>query len=523
MVLSFFVVIAMDMPHDSSEAKRQMLADCRAHYRNNPQQLAAIDDFGQTYRPEDAIFWYTKACFIFQIINRVLRTEDVRAFYLYRYFIVTMCKRLEAEAIVTKSLYIEPFFVYRGSKLSRDEAEKLRVGTLVATNGFFSTSSSLNVAHLFLAVDDNTGTTPSRSREDQCQFVLFKIEVDFTNSPDICVADVSQLSAMPDENEMIFGLGTTFIITNVTYDAEHHFWHVQMTSSSEVAKLNRDYTAYIRDRLAEVTPTLLFGNVLAEMTGDFPGAMAYFHRLLRTMSSDNEDRPNVYYEIARVYRFMGKFQQAITYFRAAKLLQRRRLPQWAYRYGLTLASLGTAYSEIGDSTRAIEMHTRSMLLHRGLFSADHVDMAYHLEQLAYDYWQIREYERSLGLISKALFLFKKGMPVDYPGQARALHTMGIIQHSMGDREQALYHFIKALRMRESLLASDHPFVARTCHQLSVVYAERDSDKEIALTYARRALNIRKNKLSPNHNELKKSIELVEQLARKLIVNRQSTS
>jgi hypothetical protein len=104
------------------------------------------------------------------------------------------------------------------------------------------------------------------------------------------------------------------------------------------------------------------------------------------------------------------------------------------------------------------------------------------------------------------------MPADHPGQAQTLHTMGLVQRALGNREQALDCLKGALRMRESLLADDHPCVAHTCYELSVLYAERDDEKTIALDYARRALRIRKAKLSPNNDDLKQSIELVEQLS-----------
>ncbi len=66
-----------------------------------------------------------------------------------------MCAHLEKAAIEFKK-QIESFRVYRGSKLSRDEVEKLRVGRLVACNGFLSSTRDLNVALNYIGIDPRT-------------------------------------------------------------------------------------------------------------------------------------------------------------------------------------------------------------------------------------------------------------------------------------------------------------------------------------------------------------------------------
>jgi hypothetical protein len=64
------------MSYKSSEAKDEMLSECRAYYRNNREELISIDKFERNYCSIDAIEWYTKSCFLYRIINKALRTED---------------------------------------------------------------------------------------------------------------------------------------------------------------------------------------------------------------------------------------------------------------------------------------------------------------------------------------------------------------------------------------------------------------------------------------------------------------
>ncbi|CAF1152594.1 unnamed protein product [Rotaria sordida] len=506
--------LLLAMPHDSSEAKREMLVECRAYYRGKHKELVAIDKFEHSYCSADAIKWYTRPCFLYRIVNKALRSEDILGLYTFRYFIADLCTRLEEVATLTRARYTMPFRVYRGARLSKNEVEELRVGTLVATNGYMSSSIHLNVAQLFISIDPTTGMSPSRSRDDKQQFVLFEIDINLTDSSEIIVADVSDYSAVPDEKELLFDLGTTFIITNTEYDIEHYLWHIRMVSSSEMAQLRQDYSAYINRRLTDTSPTMMFGHLLSDISSDYSAAMNYFYRLLRTISVDDEDHPTIYFYLARLYRFIGKHKKAIEYFQRALLLQKPKLPQSSMAYGRALAGLATTYSEMGESTRAVLLYERAMAIHRAFLPSDHIEMIMDSNRLAYAYWQEKQYERALAHLSSALTFYRQKMPVDHPGQAQALHTMGLVHHTLGNREQALDYYTKALHMRQSLLSNDHPFVARTYYQMSLLHAEQDDERTIALDYAQRALNIRYRKLPPNHKELNQSIELVKRLSQK---------
>jgi tetratricopeptide (TPR) repeat protein len=400
--------------------------------------------------------------------------------------------------------------VYRGSKLSRDEVEKLRTGKLVSCNEFLSSTQDLDVALKYIGIDPKIGISHSQSREDREQFALFEINVDFTETPDIIVADVSKQSVIPDDHEIIFNLGTNFIINSITYDDKCHLWRIRMSSSSAVADLEMGYVGIIRKRLLEISPTLLFGNLLATISSTYRQGIEFFHRLLHSESVEEKDRSNIYFNLGRIYRYMGKYEQANQHFRHAQQLQEERLPQSTFDYARTLADLGTLYSEMNQPTEAISLITKAMSLHKEILPQDHVEVAFNKNRLAYAYWQKKQYDQALNELLSSISSFKK-MPTDHLGYAQALHTMGLVQYSFGNWKQALNDYKEALRMRESLLADDHPYVARTCYELSILYDKHINDYNMALDYAKRALRIRKAKLPRNHNELKKSIELVEYL------------
>jgi len=500
------------MSYDSPEAKKEMLTECRTCCRNSPQDLKQIDEFERTYRSTDAILWYTKPCFLHRLINKALRTEENLVLYKFRYFIVDLCVRLE-EAALASIHHTEPFRVYRGSNLSRDEIEKLQVGSRVATNGFFSSSRHLPIAQRFIGISSNTDVSPSHGLESQRQYVLFEIDVDLTKSPELVVTDVSDQSAISDENEMLFNLGTTFIITGIAYDSEQLVWRISLTSSSEAAKTIQEYNAHIQKRFTETKPIIMFAHFLSEISSDYHGALTYFHRLLRSKPWNDEDRPDIYHYLGRVYRALGKSQQAMTYFRCALLLQRRRLPESSMAYSRALSCLGTIYAESGNLSRSIRLYEQAMAIYRKALPKNHYEFGFHSNRLAQVYWQNGQYDSANDLLMNTISFVKETMPKNSPGQAQTLYLMGLVKHSLNDRKQAIYYFEQSLQMRESFQANDHPYAARSCYELSLLYAEQD-DYSTALNYARRALHIRETKLSHNHKELKESIELVQRLSQK---------
>ena len=78
--------------------------------------------------------------------------------------------------------------------------------------------------------------------------------------------------------------------------------------------------------MKEIHVDVLFGILLTEM-GEYSKTLAYFERLLTKMSSDPQNQSNIYYSMARVYRFQDDYALALDYFRRAEALQNQQLPK----------------------------------------------------------------------------------------------------------------------------------------------------------------------------------------------------
>ena len=86
--------VLQKMPSGDKNAKEEMLDKCHLYYRGNKKKLRNIEQFDKEYSIANAVEWYTKDSFIYKLINKALRTEDVDALYTFRFYLIDLCYEL---------------------------------------------------------------------------------------------------------------------------------------------------------------------------------------------------------------------------------------------------------------------------------------------------------------------------------------------------------------------------------------------------------------------------------------------
>ncbi|CAF1403654.1 unnamed protein product [Adineta steineri] len=201
--------VLQKMPSGDKNAKQEMIEKCRLYYRGNKKELKNIDDFDKNYSVNNAIKWYTKDSFLFKLINKALRTEDVAALYTFRFYLIDLCSQL----VINHEMVLDcgkPLKLYRGIRHSKDEIERLKdsIGHLILTNGFLSTNDNIEVAEMYAGITD---MNPNGNRND-FEPVIFEIDYDTNKHSTAIIANISCYSQFRDEQEFLFDLGTVFQI-----------------------------------------------------------------------------------------------------------------------------------------------------------------------------------------------------------------------------------------------------------------------------------------------------------------------
>ena len=90
------------MSAPSTDVYEEMIKEARFFHRKNPAQLEKIDDFEKHYRPEEAIRWYSSNSFVYRLVNKTLRIQNLTILFKFRFFIPDLCEQL-------KKLYQEQY------------------------------------------------------------------------------------------------------------------------------------------------------------------------------------------------------------------------------------------------------------------------------------------------------------------------------------------------------------------------------------------------------------------------------
>ncbi|CAF4275983.1 unnamed protein product, partial [Rotaria magnacalcarata] len=71
----------------TEDNKDEMIKFCREQYADNPHELRFVNEFEQRYKSNQAINWYTREGFLYKIVNKALRTQNIELLYRIRTFI----------------------------------------------------------------------------------------------------------------------------------------------------------------------------------------------------------------------------------------------------------------------------------------------------------------------------------------------------------------------------------------------------------------------------------------------------
>ena len=88
--------VLQDIP-DHGDERKTILHKLKVYYQDNREELQNIEIFRVGYRSDEAIQWYTRQCFLYKIINKIFRDDNIELIYLFRFFIIDLWNQLKNE------------------------------------------------------------------------------------------------------------------------------------------------------------------------------------------------------------------------------------------------------------------------------------------------------------------------------------------------------------------------------------------------------------------------------------------
>ena len=219
-----FTTCLVNLPYPQNYHHR-LITSLKDYYKDQQSKLQVLEEFERTYRSSDAVRWYTRDSFFYRLLNHASRRFNIQLMFLFGFFVRDIYTQLKTEHENFRSTHeYNPITkVYRGQAMSQEEIQSLKNDDnkkfTLTNNSLFSTSSNREVAKIFL--------NPFVKSTDEVQNVIFEIEINL-NEECAPYADVSHLSYMYSESEVLFMIGAQFILSNMFYDDDDKTWIVEL-------------------------------------------------------------------------------------------------------------------------------------------------------------------------------------------------------------------------------------------------------------------------------------------------------
>ncbi|CAF1528467.1 unnamed protein product [Didymodactylos carnosus] len=438
-------------------AKDELVQICRQHYHGNESELIKLENFHQTYTPNDAVKWYTKDCFIYRSLNKALRVQDIDLLFAFGFMILDIFNQLKLENnrfhYTTGETIIR---CYRGQAIAKEELNQVKsnIGHFISMNSFLSTTQDRTVALIFAPTSNEI-----------YEKVLFEIQVDMNLMQTMPFADVAHLSYFDQEKEILFMCGAIFQIKNVINNETEGLWIVQLALCSETSNELKDLFDYQKQRMADTTDLISIGKLLREM-GKFDKAKRYYQRFLCELSYNDPNISVCYYGLGVVHDREDNYDEALHYFKKALDFQLTVLfLNDSVFIGKIYGSSGIVYYHKHEYDLALEHFEKSLNILLRTIGQDHGDTALIYTNIGRTYQAQKSYDLALENQSKALAIRLKVLPPDHPRLARSYLFIGDVYGDKQEFQLSLINYKKALKIQQKSLPENYIAIGITFHRI----------------------------------------------------------
>ncbi|CAF4193395.1 unnamed protein product [Didymodactylos carnosus] len=490
MYFQLLVEILTQFNHKES-TKQELIDLCRMDYGGNNTQLNAIDQFYKTYSKEQAIEWYTKDCFLYRMLNKALRTQDIGMIFKLGFFIKDLHEELHNLQTTSTTPLGRTITVYRGLGIPNKEFESLqkKVGGLLSMNSFLSTSTQEAVAMRY-----------ARSSLDRSDItsVLFEMMVD-TDKCRQPFANIKTVSTFDTENEILFSVGTVFRIISIKKLRKEDVWniHLELTGDEDIEK--SILKNHIKRELGESNNLNTWGMLLIRM-GENKRAEQYFHMSLDDTSLDQSAQALANNNLGTVYGNQGDYEKALKYYEKSLEIKLISLPPNHPDIARTYNNIGLVYGTQADYEKALKYYEKSLEISLISLPTNHPSTATRYNNIALVFDSQGDYDKALKYYEKDLEISLISLPPNHQDIARTYNNIGLVYGNQGDYEKALKYYEKSLEISLISLPSKHPDIARTYNNIGSVY-DSQGDYEKALKYYEKDLEISLISLPTNHPDI----------------------
>ncbi|CAF1463861.1 unnamed protein product [Adineta ricciae] len=440
----------MEMKEDEP---KDMIDFCRTQYADDQSALTAVQEFEQDYQNHSPIWWYTREGFLYKLLNRSLREQDIYALYSLRTFIRHLYDQIfdmfvkQHVSCSTTTFTIVTF--YRGQQMATQTFERIKSkrGGLLSFSNFLSTTTNRDLAVIY------AGNTLN---DQHLTAVLFQLDVDIHSNeqPFAAIDHISHFGTA--ENEYLFAMGSTFKIDRVE-KLNDEVWSVILITTNEFDAKLQDLTNHIINHVECDDLNLQLGKILWTLNENRKAEFFYLKSLEKAV--EWEFRARVLQELGTVC--MDNSERALDYFQQAlELVQQNIQTDYHQMFGSIYNNISAIYQTKAEYDLAL---------------------VYLKESLARELCSSQPDKRKLSV---------------------RYHNLGMILLEQDEKIESERYLKRALDIALEILPSIHPNIAIYYHSLASCMSAIGRFVE-AVDYEQKAVNIDLHCLPPDHQQTQK--------------------
>lgn len=480
--------IILDIKYDK-ESHKQIAEFCRNHYLENANELKIIDEFEKSYYSHTPIWWYTRECFLYIMLNRALQIQDIEVIIKLGSFIQDLYRQLEQLKINNnENLNV----LYRCQNASIDDFEKMKTsqGNLLSFNNFMLADTDYKTS---LEDAQRARTNPNAVG------ILFRIEtgLELSSTP---FGSLKNLSYYPEqEKNVLFSMHSVFRIGEIK-QIEERVWQVSLiltnNNDKQMTRLNELIQQETRDSINWYKLAKLMIAIR-----DYDHAKEIYFILL-SLLTDNDllKMSHIYNELGLISDEMGDYTLALQYYQKAIELRQKCLPPNHRLLSIAYNNIGVVQTELGEYFSALSSHKKTLSIKQKTLPPNHLSFATTYNNLGLANESLGDYSTALGFYQKALEIKRKVLSSTHGELAITYNNIGELQREMGNFPVALTYFEKVLNIRLKTSNAQDATLAKTYNNIGLIHREM-GDYAQAISYFQKSLEVKRRTFSAHHPSL----------------------
>ena len=487
----------------TSADEKELISLCKDEYKGNENELNIIKEFEEQYSSDRALWWYTREAFIYRLLNKAFRIQNVDLLLIFHFFIRDI-QRLIEQNKCTNSL-----IAYRSSLMSNDEIQlfKNSVGEFISINGFLTTNlyRQQTISHL-----NSPDTT------NDLEKVLFEIAAHSNIDPNKPFCNITPFSYYTGEEQILFTLGSIFRLVSVQPqgDGKDRIWIIRLKLSTNKHRLLRYLFENMKNQYnTEQINLLSFGRVLRKMS-KFDEAERFYRRLLKELPHDHPNLADCHYSLGIVIDEKGDYESSLEWHQKSLAIKNQTLKSNDPNMGYSYNSIGNVYQKKGDYKRALEYYNKALIVWKRAFGENHLDVAMCLNNMGCIYENEKKYSEALECHQKSLAIKNLHLPTDHLNLSATHNNLASVYGNLGQLDLSLEHFNLSLKIKTKSLPINHPEIALTLKNIGLIY-EIKGDFSQAKDFYERSAIMRRHIFSSTHPDVNRIEQDVKRVLLKI--------